>query len=443
MGGERVSRPAPYHADALTTLYLGDCREVMRAMEAGSVDAVVCDPPYGLEFMGAEWDRLWTPAKKDKPEGHMGSDGVFRRKTSPVSRNIPRPSYVAGIAAQAWHESWLVEAYRVLRPGGVLLAMGGTRTFHRLACAIEDAGFAIFDHIFEISAGPDPGLYAWVHAQGFPKHKNLLKPSIEPIVCAKKPGPGGLDTEAGRLGGGKDVPASPRRAPQNQTYGDLSNDPGTGSGWDPSLGRYPPNLAFSHHPDCIETGVRRVRGSNKPGRLPKHGALGYHGADGGMDAHGFTDPDGTETVPAFSCHPSCPVRLLDEMAGERTSHGGGTSQGMGYGSSPNGVRHIPLGDTGGASRFYFCSKAPARERVSADDGTRHPTQKPLDLMRWLVRMACPPGGVLLDPFAGSGTTLVAARLEGRRCVGVELDARYREIAAKRLAQAVLPLEVPA
>ena len=160
------------------TLLLGDCLEVMAGMEAGSVDAVVCDPPYGLEFMGKEWDKLGdVPRAKIRGcsardlERAAEQDGLTARR-----RNKPE-GYVAGLPMQEWHQAWATEALRVFKPSHYLLAFGGTRTWHRLACALEDAGFEIRDTLM------------WLYGSGFPKGKACLKPAWEPIILARKPGP--------------------------------------------------------------------------------------------------------------------------------------------------------------------------------------------------------------------------------------------------------------
>ncbi len=146
-------------------LHHGDCLEVMAAMDADSVAAVVTDPPYGLEFMGKDWDKLAVP----KP----GNLGGFADGTKPsferVKRHLP--------AMQRWHEQWATDALRVLAPSHYLLAFGGTRTWHRLACALEDAGFEIRDTLM------------WLYGSGFPKGKACLKPAWEPVILARKPGP--------------------------------------------------------------------------------------------------------------------------------------------------------------------------------------------------------------------------------------------------------------
>jgi hypothetical protein len=145
---------SPYYADDKVTLYAGDCLDVLRELPDASVDAVVTDPPYGLEFMGKDWDRFdQTPAAwatRDKSEDLTG------KSSSPfLAASVNK--YAAGLPFQQWCHLWTVECLRVLKPGGHLLAFGGTRTYHRLACAVEDAGFEVRDFI------------AWLYGSGFPK----------------------------------------------------------------------------------------------------------------------------------------------------------------------------------------------------------------------------------------------------------------------------------
>jgi DNA modification methylase len=401
---------------------LGDCAEVMAGMDDASVDAVVCDPPYLLGFMGKQFDR-------------QGS--AFRR-----------PSEM-----QVWHERWAREALRVLKPGGFLLAFGGTRVFHRLACGIEDAGFEIRDGI------------AWLTASGFPKSHDVskavdaqagavrrdrkvapqsnavyspgvrgvdagapvtaaaaaaaaaaaglgtaLKPAWEAIVVARKPlsgtvaetwlqhGTGVLNINAARIGSEGGVRADGPRAAAGP--GAATSFPGRPERMEKlDAGRWPANLALGHHEDCKGSGAR-----------------------------------GTDVL----CAPGCPVAELNRQSGESASASmplprrPGDALGGTHGD--NGL-HTVRGhdDEGGAARFFFVAKPRRRERIAGTTRNLHPTCKPVDLMRWLIRLVTPPGGIVLDPFAGSGTTGCAAMVEGVRFLGIEKDPDYHALATGRIS----------
>lgn len=335
----------------------GDCLAVMATFPAESADAFVTDPPYGLSFMGKEWDH-----------------------------GVPGVPY--------WSE-----VLRVLKPGGHLVAFGGTRTHHRLMVAIEDAGFEIRDCLM------------WLHGQGFPKGKGQLKPAWEPIILARKPlagtvaqnvlahGTGALNVDGCRIG--TDTMTESR---MSQKPGGVLNANGRDvehGNWKQKsndspaehTGRWPANVALSHGSECGET-----------------------------------------------CVESCPVRLLDEQSGIRTGASSNSNKGdrpNTYGSGWQGTETLPgYADKGGASRFFYCAKAPKSERnLFLPDGMTndHPTVKPLALMRWLARLVTPPGGLVVDPFLGSGTTGIATLQEGFRFIGIELDEHSHELAAMRLA----------
>lgn len=241
----------------------------MAGLEAESVDAVCTDPPYEINFMGRSWDRM-------------------------------------GVAfnTAAWEQM-----LRLLKPGGFLLSFAATRTAHRIACAIEDAGFQIRDTLM------------WIQGQGFPKNYNLLKPSFEPIILARKPlegtiahnvntyGTGMLNIDACRIGESKSVPASPRRAPQNQTYGELGNDPGTGSGWDPNTGRWPSNVLLGHTPRCQFLYTKTVEGRTI--RRPVEKMLPFGGGKG-MEYETIEFP--AEEIEVWDCAPECPAGELGEAS---------------------------------------------------------------------------------------------------------------------------------
>jgi site-specific DNA-methyltransferase (adenine-specific) len=308
----------------------------MAAMEAASVDAVVTDPPYELAFMGRQWD----------------ASGI---------------AYDVGV----WRE-----CLRLLKPGGYLLAFGGTRTYHRLACAVEDAGFEIRDSI------------DWIYGSGFPKGKACLKPSHEPIVMARKP-----DRKSTPLPGLDDCR--------------IGNDTSRGD-------RYHGKAPGGSHGDGLTGGPRAEPWTVPAGRWPPNVLL--------------SDEAAAE---------------LDRQSGNLAGCGGpkkvdsGATSMFGIGA----VARTYEREGGGASRFFpvfrYEAKASSKERPRLPDGTTHPTVKPLSLMRWLVRLVTPAGGVVLDPFAGSGTTAEAARLEDFRAICAEADERYCELAARRLSQGVL------
>ena len=431
-------------------IHHGDCREVMATLDAESVDAIVCDPPYGLSFMGKGWDH--------------GVPGV---------------------------EFW-TEALRVAKPGAHLLAFGGTRTYHRLACAIEDAGWEIRDCVM------------WVYGSGFPKSHDVskaidkaagaererirgvrsgvvgatyagdewsrefkdsvlspdpitdaarqwsgwgtaLKPAWEPIIVARKPlvgtvaqnvlthGTGAINVDGCRVASSDQIAAVTGKATLC----------GTRDGYD---------RPWKHDPAALAARQKRanaaIEKANTLGRWPAN--LIHDGSD--------------EVVGLFPQTTSG-----SRKAGRHLVAGG---QGR-YGLFSEGDLPEIVGDSGSAARFFYCAKANKADRDEGCEGlgererggnrpgskdntgkfpdhdhrvlggNHHPTVKPTDLMRYLCRLVTPPGGVVLDPFTGSGSTGKAAILEGFRFIGIEREAEYVEIAKARIAAAVQKAEAVA
>jgi len=477
----------PYYADDLVTLHLGDCLDVLAGLADCSVDAVVTDPPYGLEFMGKDWDgadgfrRSLNPADADRDSvfGRASRTGPEYRtskariRTRTDGRTNPREgksvtvtpeAYVAGNLYQRWCEAWAAECLRVLKPGGHMLAFGGTRTYHRLVCAVEDAGFEIRDSI------------QWIYGSGFPKSLDVgkaidkaagaqrevtgpnrwagrnpvadharqgltfaddsyvrsidppltapatddaarwdgwgtaLKPSHEPIVVARKPlagtiaanvlehGSGALNIDGCRvdttddLNGGAYTDGRTGRA---MAPGGAARNVADLGDFQPAAGRWPPNVLLS--PDAAAE-LDRQSGVLTSGRLEPH-------------------------------HDAKPT-------------GNGSMNGGNYAGRIHGSFG---GDTGGASRFFpvfrYQAKAPAAERHHDHDGAGHPTVKPLALIAWLVRLVTPPGGLVLDPFAGSGTTGEACIIEGFRCILIEKNPAYAQRIRARLNRPIQPAMV--
>lgn len=378
----------PYYQHAGITIYNGDCLEVMASMPADSVDAIVADGPYGLSFMGKGWDHA-----------------------------VPGVEY--------WSEM-----LRVAKPGGYILSFGGTRLYHRMICAIEDAGWAIRDCIM------------WVYGSGFPKSHNLqgdrdgwgtaLKPAWEPIFVARKPFRGTVADNVLEHGtGALNIDGCRVETNENLSGGAYAED------------------GSDRHDGAENWRYKRKGGAGEyiqpTGRWPAN--LIHDGSEEVLAL--FPDSDGANGSITRSY-----TRHKDRIFGEAKI-------------KPQEKR----GDSGSAARFFYCAKASRQERNEGllglkakqrDDSrtaglpggenpynrgagevlNHHPTVKPLALMRYLCRLVTPPGGTVLDPFMGSGSTLLAARDEGFKAIGIDLDPEYCEIARRRihrLSQMVLQL----
>lgn len=442
---------APYLDDGDVRLYLGDCIEVMAAMPADSVDAVVCDPPYGLEFMGKGWDAPWRDGDVVADPASVGGfqDG---NGGNPYSRS--RIRYGRGDGFQQWCETWAREALRVLKPGGHLLAFGGTRTFHRLTCGIEDAGFEIRDCL------------SWLYGSGFPKSLDVSK-AIDKAAGAKRPVVGerkltGTARIVGGIRGALNGTGAERYDEAEMRDSLELTAPATDAArewqgwgtalkpaWEPCVvARKPLAGTVAENVQAHGTGALNIDGC-RIGTTVETWPTSRSFASG--ISSGYTD--GVRRGPTQSTGTAPPGRwpanvtlderaaaMLDAQSGERTSRPFAAST-TGASEDRQNVSFAELDysgrgyeDTGGASRFFYTSKASRADRNTSGATNTHPTVKPTDLMRWLVRLVTPPGGVVLDPFAGSGSTLVAARAEGFRAIGIEREEEYAAIIADRLSQ---------
>jgi site-specific DNA-methyltransferase (adenine-specific) len=408
------------------TLHTGDCRDVMATLPAESVDAIVCDPPYGLSFMGKGWDH--------------GVPGV---------------------------DFW-VEALRVLKPGGHLIAFGGTRTYHRLAVAIEDAGFEVRDCLM------------WLYGSGFPKSLDVSKAmgkqagaERDKIRHKARPETSGTmaansDTrpwiEQSRIAGYHEVAS-------NNPITDLAKE---WHGWGTAL-------KPAYEPAILA-------------RKPLRGTVADNVAQwgvGGLNIDGCRVAYASDNDKNTMINAKWTVRtgITDNMSGT-----GGFMTSNKDGQVLNGADHTsPLGrwpanvildeeaaaaldaqsGVGGASRFFYTAKASRSEREAGLDGVEakpisnakhggnmmgsewvhdsrhpeggyktaitaqranhHPTVKPIALMRYMIRLVAPRGAVVLDPFMGSGSTGCAAMVEGMQFVGIDITPEYVDIARRRLA----------
>ena len=467
------------------SLLLGDCLERMAEMEPDSVDAVVTDPPYGLEFMGKEWDRLGSRAGFRKASALDVERGAGQYRSTTNRGNKPE-AYIAGLPMQIWHQQWATAALRVLKPAHYLVAFGGTRTHHRLMVALEDAGFEIRDCLM------------WLYGSGFPKGKGNLKPAYEPIILCRKPGKGvrALGIDECRIEGRLD-PANVKRlgrdyTTDNTNFGEsarMGQKTHAVVGGSPA-GRWPANLLLEC--TCEET---RERTAGKGAYVQPRPTTGADGASWSIGEH---VPFHYGDTARIHTDPNCPCAMLDAQSGNHPTPASYKRNVVGH-SSPNPMERdggriderdsaIGFGDSGGASRFFlnvpiedenterwkYCPKTSRSERnagcegmeeraagalqVAASGDTRvgkvrsdgavqhasnpraanhHLTVKPVALMRWLVRLIAPPGSTVLDPFAGSGTTGIAAVQEGRFFIGIEREAEYLKIAEARIKHAEL------
>jgi DNA modification methylase len=458
---------APVYERFGVTVHAGDCLDVLRELPDASVHAVVTDPPYGIGFMGRAWDQpgLYGSTRGDgRPRPAHPRDREAGKDSTAATAGSYDLSPSAMRKFQAWCTAWLAECLRVLRPGGHLLAFGGSRTWHRLACAVEDAGFEIRDSI------------AWLYASGFPKSLDVSK-AIDKAAGAERVVVGTSSAGASSLQrvsrveqGYRDTltGCTPEAVPVTVPMTDAARDwEGWGTalkpGFEPIVVARKP-LAGTVAGNVQEHGVgalnidgcrvatddnmRRTRTTalgvmNDDGWQPKRQESDGHAAgrwpSNVVITHAAT-PDGVDLC-GDGCVEGCPVRDLDEQAGVRSSgkleaHHERRPKDAGIlGAFGSAAGERGYGDTGGASRFFpvfrFEAKAPAAERPRVD-GVAHPTVKPLALMRWLVRLVTPPGGVVLDPFLGSGTTAHAARAEGFGCVGIEREETYLPLIRARL-----------
>ena len=424
-------------------IHHGDCLEVLRTLDDNSVDSVVTDPPYGLSFMGKKWDY-----------------------------DVP--------SVEVW-----AECLRVLKPGGHLLAFAGTRTQHRMAVRIEDAGFEIRDMI------------AWVYGSGFPKSLDVSK-AIDKAAGAVREvvGPSRANIREDLKYGGNDPSHNHGRLgavthpPETAPATDLARQwQGWGTALKPALepitvARKPLIGTVANNVTTWGTGAINVDGGRvNPGEVVSGGGRSFGACDGVHE--GWRRPSHAE-YEGKPAHTSgrFPANLIhdgsDEVVGlfpETTSgkmkptHTDATRAIYGQNADGGYTTIETYGDSGSAARFFYVAKASAEDR---DDGCRalpaksagqvtggrvegsaglssprsgagrrrdethnsHPTVKPTDLMRYLCRLVTPPGGLVLDPFVGSGSTGRGAVLEGFQFVGIEREAEYVAIARARIDAAI-------
>lgn len=368
-------------SDLFINVQCGDNIELLRELPDDFVDACVTDPPYGIGYMGKEWDTFKPGAQRT---GEREID--LSEHTNPNVRGRTRSPAISPSQIEydesaeghrrfrAWTAEWAAEVYRVLKPGAHILVSGSPRAYHRMASGLEDAGFEIRDSL------------SWIFGQGFPKSLNLgegrgtaLKPGWEPIVlgrkrlghmtttaCVAEHGTGALNIDGCRVGDYVGGDAAARLGAKayidnNSTFGK-------------SVGRWPANILLDE----------------EAGELL------------GEQARFFYCSKVSKAEREFGCE-----HLPEKTAGEMT---GGRKEGSAGLANPRA----------GAGRTSGSRNA-------------HPTVKPIALMRWMVRLVTPPGGIVIDPFVGSGSTGIAATLEGFNFIGYDKEQEWATVAETRIA----------
>ena len=408
------------------SVHEGDSRDVLKTLADASIDSVVCDPPYALVSIVKRFGADGAAPAVQKE----GGTGAYARAS-------------AGFMGQQWDtgetafavEFW-AEVHRVLKPGGHLVAFSGSRTYHRLACAIEDSGFEIRDSIIDVVSSDASvtqfmdsldevqamafmncvedsqfgGMLAWMYGTGFPKSHNISK-AIDKMngrQFASSPasgvgfmgpdGPGGYNVTKSKL----------------TLIGEQSEAAVAWRGWGTAL-----KPAFE--PICLAR--KPISAKNIARNVLDHGTGALN-----IDACRVGDVNGR--FPANVIHDGS-----DEVvAAFPATNKGGENKAQDrpknniYGDLGPRPAHAGFHDFVSAARFYYSAKADKGDRV----GSTHPTVKPVDLMRWLVRLITPEGGVVLDPFAGSGTTGEAAVIEGCNAVLIEREPKFAADIRRRM-----------
>lgn len=411
----------------------GDSREVIKTLADCSIDSVVCDPPYALVSTGKRFGADYAaPAKEGKTGAYQRASSGFMGKSWDTGETAFDPDF--------WRE-----VLRVLKPGAHVVAFGGTRSFHRLVCAIEDAGFEIRDQL------------AWIYGSGFPKNHDVSKGIDKSLgaerkkvrVDAPKNPPnlvGGVNNGSGRpwvdraLAQGFHEAVSPEAVSPEAVSPEAVSWEGWGTALKPALepiclarkpldGTVAANV-LAYGSGALNIGASRI-GSGTSRQSCSGGMAGkaspVFGRFSGPSAKPITTTDGR--WPAHVLHDGSAEAVSDFPNSDSTiGKPRGASPGDGWGMTQTGAEYD---DGGSAARFFYSAKADSADRL----GSKHPTVKPVDLMRWLCTLVTPPGGTILDPFAGSGTTGLAALGAGFDCILIEREEEYVVDIRRRLAWA--------
>ncbi len=460
-------------------LFNSDNLEVLKTFPENSIDSIVTDPPYGWRFMGKAWDGedIEKRSKMNfENRSFLGSDGLKRK------RNEVRIAQSAGLydttltgnqSFQKFSEDWAREALRVLKPGGYIIVFCGPRTYHRMACGVEDAGFEVRDQL------------QWLFGSGFPKSLNISKAiddnaGVEREVIASK---GFTNDIRGNASNGRGVSGPNKNTKPIETFltAPATEAAKSWEGWGTALKPANEPILLARKPLSEKTvaanvlkwgtgglniDASRIEGvtSGSDKASPSYGTMGVFKEE---RTPGPQKINNTGRFPANLILDETAAEMLDEQSGHIASGyraNYSTQSGSNF-QSNKGAGERGYKDSGGASRFFYVAKASKSERNTGLEGmpkkflgtsnhgqenpisgrlganplarqmpvaNNHPTVKPTSLMRYLVRMVTPPNGIVLDLFMGSGSTGVAALQLGFPFIGIEKEKEYFKICLKRL-----------
>jgi DNA modification methylase len=383
-------------------LFNADCLEKLKELGDNTIDAVVTDPPYELGFMGKSWDNT----------------GV------------------------AYNPALWKEVLRVLKPGGHLLSFGGSRTYHRMACAIEDAGFEIRDQIM------------WVYGSGFPKSLNIGK-AVDKLQGNEREWVGINPNKASEEA---EIASAGKCQSSRTTHPDITKGTSAWEGYGTALKPAHEPIVLARKPlsektvaeNCLKWGVGGLAidecrvGHNEPEwhtkRNPRQDDTTFNNKTCGFNSENTTlasaNPSGR--FPANFIHDGSDevVELFPNVKGQYGGKGRAANSKSGKYGWNNINKDVNnkgatqgITDEGSAARFFYTPKASKRER---GEGNNHPTVKSLMLMKYLITLISREGHTVLDPFMGSGTTGIACKELGRDFIGIEREAEYLEIAKRRI-----------
>jgi len=323
-------------------IHTGDSAKILRHIDSDSIDAVVTDPPYGIEFLDKAWDR------------NTGAVEIWR------------------------------QCLRILKPGGHLLAFSAARTYHHLATNIESVGFEIRDQLM------------WIYSSGFPKAQQIpthpgwrtgLKPAHEPIVMARRP-----------------LQGSCKATMATQGVGALNIDA--------------TRIAYQDQRD-LDTYVNNIRGPLERSTATAGDRIGMHEGKTGFKAQ-----------KGKVVRPQAGRRTASFSFGHKTTHAGGDGSPEFTANDKGRFPSNVIGEVQGHQQYFYCPKVSKRERMSFNT---HPTVKPVELMKYLIRLVAPSGAHIIDPFCGSGSTGMACKQLGVEFTGIEQDPEFVKIARQRIS----------